>query len=159
MSGWDRRSRAGEKAHDAGRCGLRPRRRRRKCLLLLTAHRPKPAVRFGGSFRFIDYPLNNYVNSEIPKVLVFSQYKSFSLEYHLRQGRWSIGSKLHDYIAFLPPQKRAGRLCYQGTVDAVYQNLPLLDRLSPANVLILGSDHVYLIGLSPSAAVSSRGRG
>ncbi len=114
-----------------------------KRLFPLTARCAKPAVRFGGSYRLIDFPLSNCINSEIPKVLVFSQYMSLSLEYHLRQGWWSAGSELHDYIAFLPPQKQAGRLSYQGTADAVSQNLQMLERLSPAHVLILGSDHVY----------------
>lgn len=111
-------------------------------LLPLTAHRAKPAIRFGASYRLIDFPLSNCVNSCIRKILIFSQYKSLSLERYLGQGWRFPSAELNEYLASLPPQKEGGR-CYLGTADAVYQNLSTLDRIAPAYVLILASDHVY----------------
>ena len=113
-----------------------------KRLFPLTAQRAKPAVRFGGSYRLIDFPLSNCVNSDIRKILILSQYKAHSLEPHLRVGWSFLRPELGDYLASIPPQQ-LGRIRYQGTADAVYRNLPSLDRAAPAYVLILASDHVY----------------
>src|SRR5574341_800453 len=114
-----------------------------KRLLPLTAHRAKPAVRFGGSYRLIDFPLSNCVNSGIRKVLVLSPYQSLSLERHLREGWTSLCPGGDDYVLSLPPSHRMGLIGYQGTADAVYQNLSTLGRIAPEHVLILASDHVY----------------
>jgi glucose-1-phosphate adenylyltransferase len=112
-------------------------------LLPLTAHRAKPAVRFGGCYRLIDFPLSNCVNSGIRKVLVLSAYQSLSLERHLREGWTSPCATGDDYVLSLPPSRRMGLVSYQGTADAVYQNLSTLGRIAPEYVLILASDHVY----------------
>jgi glucose-1-phosphate adenylyltransferase len=109
----------------------------------LTAHRAKPAVRFGGSYRLIDFPLSNCINSAIRKILVFPQYKALSLERHLRRGWAFLSETLGEYILSIPPQQRVGRLWYRGTADAVYHNLGTLERIAPDYVLILAGDHVY----------------
>jgi glucose-1-phosphate adenylyltransferase len=109
----------------------------------LTAHRAKPAVRFGGSYRLIDFPLSNCINSAIRKILVFPQYKALSLERHLRRGWAFLSETLDEYILSIPPQQRIGRLWYRGTADAVYHNLGTLERIAPDYVLILAGDHVY----------------
>ena len=112
-------------------------------LLPLTVHRAKPAVRFGGSYRLIDLTLSNCVNSAVRTILVLSQYKAGSLEGHLRQG-WSFLSQARDAdVRSIPPPPHVGPMGYRGTADAVYQNLALLKRIAPAQVLILGGDHVY----------------
>jgi glucose-1-phosphate adenylyltransferase len=114
-----------------------------KRLWPLTAHRAKPAVRFGGSYRLIDFPLSNCVNSTIRKILVFPQYKALSLERHLRRGWAFLSETLDEYVLSIPPQQRVGRLWYRGTADAVYHNLGTLERIAPDYVLILAGDHVY----------------
>jgi glucose-1-phosphate adenylyltransferase len=114
-----------------------------KRLRPLTAHRAKPAVRFGGSYRLIDFPLSNCINSTIHQILIFTQYKAPSLERHLRRG-WASAYEASDaYVLAIPPQQRMGRRWYRGTADAVYHNLSLLERIAPDYVLILASDHVY----------------
>jgi glucose-1-phosphate adenylyltransferase len=109
----------------------------------LTANRAKPAVPFGGSYRLIDFPLSNCVNSTLGKILVLPQYKASSLEGHLQQGWAFLCEALDDYVLFIPPQPRMGQRCYRGTADAVCQNLRTLEHMAPDYVLILASDHVY----------------
>jgi len=109
----------------------------------LTDHRTKPAVPFGGKFRIIDFTLANCMHSGLRRVLVFTQYKSHSLQKHLRDG-WSIyNPELGEYITTVPPQMRNGEDWYSGTADALYQNLYLLERNSAKRVLILSGDHIY----------------
>ncbi|MBI2902316.1 MAG: NTP transferase domain-containing protein [Candidatus Methylomirabilis oxyfera] len=112
-------------------------------LLPITAHRAKPAVRFGGCYRLIDFPLSNCVNSGIRKVLVLSPSQSLSLERHLQEGWTSLCPRGDEYVLSIPPPNRTGLISYQGTADAVYQNLSTLGRIGPEHVLILASDHVY----------------
>src|SRR6266511_2557532 len=112
-------------------------------LFPLTVHRAKPAVRVGGSYRLIDLTLSNCVNSDIRQMLVFPQYQARSLEGHLRQG-WSFLNQERDaYVMSILPPPQLGPRGYRGTADAVYQHRALLERIDPAHVLILGSDHVY----------------
>jgi glucose-1-phosphate adenylyltransferase len=109
----------------------------------LTADRAKPAVPFGGRYRIIDFPLSNCLHSGLRRILVLTQYKSHSLQKHLRDG-WSIfNSELHEYITPVPPQMRTGDSWYSGTADAIYQNLYLLERSGADYVLILAGDHIY----------------
>jgi glucose-1-phosphate adenylyltransferase len=112
-----------------------------------TAHRAKPAVRFGGSYRLIDFPLSNCVNSTIRKILVFPQDKALLLERHLRRGWTFLSETVDEYVLSIPPQQRVGRFRYRGTArgtaDAVYQNLGTLEHIAPDYILILASDHVY----------------
>ncbi len=109
----------------------------------LTADRAKPAVPFGGRYRIIDFTLSNCLHSGLRRVLVLTQYKSQSLQRHLRDG-WSIfNAELGDYITPVPPQMRTGDSWYSGTADAIYQNLYLLERSRAAYCVILSGDHVY----------------
>ncbi|HLZ35446.1 MAG TPA: glucose-1-phosphate adenylyltransferase [Nitrospira sp.] len=109
----------------------------------LTEHRAKPAVPFGGKYRIIDFTLSNCLNSGLRKVAVLIQYKSHSLDRHIRTG-WNVfNAELGEYIASIPPQQRISEEWYRGTADAVYQNLFLLDNEQPDYVLILAGDHIY----------------
>lgn len=109
----------------------------------LTAERAKPAVPFGGKYRVIDFTLSNCLHSGLRKLLVLTQYKSHSLQKHLRDG-WSIfNSEIGEFITLVPPQMRTGQSWYSGTADAIRQNLYLLERSNAACVLILAGDHIY----------------
>jgi len=109
----------------------------------LTRDRAKPAVPFGGQYRIIDFTLANCLHSGLRRVLVLTQYKSHSLQKHLRDG-WSIfNPELGEYITVVPPQMRTGENWYAGTADAIYQNRYLLDRIEGDLVLILSGDHIY----------------
>ncbi|HEY3380977.1 MAG TPA: glucose-1-phosphate adenylyltransferase [Vicinamibacterales bacterium] len=114
----------------------------------LTQDRAKPAVYFGGPYRIIDFVLSNCINSGLRRVFIATQYKSLSLNRHIRMG-WSIVSEeLGEFIEILPPQKRVGENWYLGTADAVYQNLYSVVRENPRQVIILAGDHVYKMDYS-----------
>src|SRR5258707_2043219 len=103
----------------------------------------KPAVPFGGRYRIIDFTLSNCLHSGLRRILVLTQYKSQSLQKHLRDA-WSIfNSELGEYITPVPPQMRTGESWYSGTADAIYQNLYLLERSGAEYALILSGDHIY----------------
>src|SRR5512142_179660 len=109
----------------------------------LTQDRAKPAVYFGGPYRIVDFVLSNCINSGLRRVFIATQYKSLSLNRHIRMG-WSIVSEeLGEFIEILPPQKRVGENWYLGTADAVYQNFYSIVRENPRQVIILSGDHVY----------------
>ena len=109
----------------------------------LTDQRAKPAVPFGGKYRIIDFTLSNCLNSGLRKVAVLIQYKSHSLDRHIRVG-WNIfNAELGEYIASVPPQQRISEDWYRGTADAVYQNMFLIDAEHPEYLLILAGDHIY----------------
>jgi glucose-1-phosphate adenylyltransferase len=112
-------------------------------LLPLTAERAKPAVPFGGRYRIIDFTLSNCLHSGLRRILVLTQYKSQSLQQHLRDG-WSIyNSEVGEYITPVPPLLRTGHSWYCGTADAIYQNLNLLELSGAEYALILSGDHIY----------------
>ena len=112
-------------------------------LFPLTKERAKPAVYFGGPYRIIDFVLSNCLNSGFRRIYIATQYKSLSLNRHVRQG-WSVVSEeLGEFIEILPPQKRVGEQWYLGTADAVYQNLYSIVRERPRHVVILAGDHIY----------------
>ena len=109
----------------------------------LTRDRAKPAVPFGGPYRIIDITLSNCVNSELRRIFVLTQYKALSLNRHIREG-WSIlANELGEFVHILPPMKRVGEQWYQGTADAIYQNLYSVGSEPCKYVLILSGDHVY----------------
>jgi len=109
----------------------------------LTSARSKPSVPFGGKYRIIDFTLTNCLHSGLRRVLVLTQYKSHSLNKHLRDG-WSIyNPELGEYITAVPAQMNEGNHWYQGTADAIYQNLNLLERSDADYTLILSGDHIY----------------
>ncbi|MCZ6488222.1 MAG: glucose-1-phosphate adenylyltransferase [Gammaproteobacteria bacterium] len=109
----------------------------------LTDWRAKPAVPFGGKFRIIDFPLSNCINSGIRRVGVLTQYKAHSLIRHLVRGWSRFDSELDEFVEILPASQRAGGEWYQGTADAVYQNIDIMRAHKPKYVLILSGDHIY----------------
>ncbi|MGD9726645.1 MAG: glucose-1-phosphate adenylyltransferase [Nitrospiraceae bacterium] len=117
-------------------------------LMPLTAFRSKPSVPFGGKFRIIDFVLSNFVNSGVLAIYVLVQYKSQSLIEHLRQA-WRIGGRIkNNFITVVPPQMRAGDGWYEGTADAVYQNLNLVYDFDPDVVAVFGADHIYRMDIN-----------
>ncbi|MFN2447271.1 MAG: glucose-1-phosphate adenylyltransferase [Vicinamibacterales bacterium] len=109
----------------------------------LTKERAKPAVFFGGPYRIIDFVLSNCINSGLRHIFIATQYKSLSLNRHIRQGWTIVSEELGEFIEILPPQKRVGEQWYQGTADAVFQNLYSIVREQPRYVVVLAGDHVY----------------
>jgi glucose-1-phosphate adenylyltransferase len=109
----------------------------------LTDWRAKPAVPFGGKFRIIDFPLSNCVNSGIRRIGVATQYKSHSLIRHIQRGWSFLDGRMKEFIDLMPAQQRVEEHWYQGTADAVFQNLDILKANDPDYVLILAGDHVY----------------
>lgn len=112
-------------------------------LFPLTLYRAKPAVPYLGTYRIIDFTLSNCLNSGIRQIFVLSQYRSESLERHLVQGWNFFHGPLGEFLISLPPPMRMGGEWYRGTADAIFQNLHVLEREKPLNVLILSGDHVY----------------
>ncbi len=109
----------------------------------LTKDRAKPAVPFGGIYRIIDFTLSNCLNSHVRKINVFTQYKSISLDRHIKLG-WNIfNNELGEYINVIPPQQRTSENWYMGTADAIYQNIYSIEAERPEHVMILSGDHIY----------------
>lgn len=109
----------------------------------LTKDQAKPAVRFGGIYRIIDFTLSNCLNSNIRRIYVLTQYRSVSLDRHIRLG-WNIfNQELDEFVECIPPQQRHVDRWYRGTADSIYQNIYILQRERPERVLILSGDHVY----------------
>ena len=108
----------------------------------LTRDRAKPAVPFGGVYRIIDITLSNCLNSDLRRVFVLTQYKALSLNRHVRRG-WSSLAGLGDYFEVLTPQMRVSQHWYQGTADAVYQNIYSIGSERSRFVFILSGDHIY----------------
>lgn len=109
----------------------------------LTKWRAKPAVPFGGKFRIIDFPLSNCINSGIGRVGVITQYKSHSLIRHIQRGWGFLRREMDEFVDLLPAQQRIETSWYEGTADAVLQNLDIIRSHNPEYVLILAGDHVY----------------
>lgn len=118
----------------------------------LTRDRAKPAVPFGGIYRIIDFTLSNCLNSGLRKIHVLTQYKSHSLARHLKLAWSHLSNEMGEYIEIVPPQQRLSDRWYEGTADAVFQNIYLLERERPQYVLILGGDHVYKMDYSEMIA-------
>jgi glucose-1-phosphate adenylyltransferase len=114
----------------------------------LTFHRAKPAVPFGGIYRIIDFTLSNCINSNLRKIFVLSQYKSMSLERHLLLGWNILNLEMGEFIIPIPPQQRVSNMWYQGTADAIYQNIYHIEKENPKRILILSGDHVYKMDYS-----------
>ena len=110
----------------------------------LTDRRAKPAVYFGGKFRIIDFALSNCLNSGVRRISVLTQYKSHSLLRHLQRGWSFLRSEFNEYIDLLPAQQQIDEHSwYQGTADAVFQNITILSAQKPDYVLVLAGDHIY----------------
>lgn len=115
----------------------------------LTRERAKPAVPFGGKYRIIDFVLSNFINSGIYSIYVLTQFRSQSLLQHLNDG-WQFGGLLkNQFIIPVPAQMRSpGETWYQGTADAIYQNINLIEQSSPHVVAIFGGDHIYRMNIN-----------
>ena len=110
----------------------------------LTDFRSKPAVPFAGKFRIIDFTLSNCVNSGIRRVGVATQYKAHSLIRHIQRGWSFLDGRFDEFIQLLPAQQQIDETqWYQGTADAVFQNMHFLRRYAPEHVLIVAGDHIY----------------
>ena len=110
----------------------------------LTRDRAKPAVPFAGNYRIIDFALSNCLNSGIRRMLVLTQYKAMSLTRHIDLAwRQFFNRELQEFVDVVPPQQRIDEQWYQGTADAVYQNIYTLERERPRYVVILAGDHIY----------------
>jgi len=113
-----------------------------KRLFPLTRDRAKPAVPFGGHYRLIDFVISNLVNAHFRRIVVLTQYKSHSLDRHLAQ-TWRLSPLLGSYVAPVPAQMRRGPHWYQGSADAIFQNLNVLGDEEPDHVIVFGADHIY----------------
>jgi len=113
-------------------------------LFPLTRDRAKPAVPFAGQYRIIDITLSNCINSDLRHVYILTQYKALSLNRHIREG-WGpvVANELGEFIEILPPMQRVSKSWYQGTADAVYQNIYSIGSEEPKYVIILSGDHIY----------------
>jgi len=110
----------------------------------LTRDRAKPAVPFGGLYRIVDFTLSNCLNSDFRRILLFTQYKAMSLDRHINVGwRHYFNRELGEFIDVVPPQQRIDEAWYQGTADAVYQNIYVLEKERPDYIVILAGDHIY----------------
>src|SRR5579883_1572697 len=114
----------------------------------LTKERAKPAVPFGGKYRIIDFVLSNFINSGIHSVYVLTQFRSQSLLQHINEGWQFSGLLKNHFIIPVPAQMRAGETWYQGTADAIYQNINLVEQADPRVVAIFGGDHVYRMNIA-----------
>ncbi|HET9128368.1 MAG TPA: glucose-1-phosphate adenylyltransferase [Propionibacteriaceae bacterium] len=113
-----------------------------KRLMPLTADRAKPAVPFGGSYRLIDFVLSNLVNSDLRQIAVLTQYKSHSLDKHISV-TWRMSTLLGNYVTPVPAQQRLGPRWYQGSADAIYQSMNLINDEDPDYVVVFGADNIY----------------
>jgi glucose-1-phosphate adenylyltransferase len=111
-------------------------------LMPLTRERAKPAVPFGANYRLIDFSLSNLVNGGYRRIAVLTQYKSHSLDRHIAQ-TWRLSPLLNNYVMSIPAQMRLGRRWFEGSADAIFQNLNLLGDEGPDYVVVLGADHIY----------------
>lgn len=108
----------------------------------LTSMRAKPAVPFGGQYRIIDFVLSNFVNSDLHQIYLITQFKSHSLSKHI-QRCWRIAGLSDKFIDTLPAQMNTGNDWYQGTADAIYQNMHHIESHNPDHVCVFGGDHIY----------------
>jgi glucose-1-phosphate adenylyltransferase len=114
----------------------------------LTKERAKPAVPFGGKYRIVDFVLSNLINSGIYSIYVLLQFKSQSLLQHLRDGWQFTGLLKNQFIIPVPAQMRSpAETWYQGTADATYQNINLIEQADPHIVVIFGADHIYRMNI------------
>ncbi len=118
-------------------------------LYALTKNVAKPAVPYGGKYRIIDFPLSNCVNSGIDTVGVLTQYQPLVLNDYIGNGQaWNL-DRIHGGVHILPPyQSSSGAQWYEGTANAIYQNLSFIDRYDPEYVVILSGDHIYKMDYS-----------
>ena len=114
----------------------------------LTKWRAKPAVPFGGKYRIIDFALSNCVNSGLRRIGILTQYKSHSLLRHLQRAWSFMRAEIGEFVEIIPAQQRLDEGWYRGTADAIYQNIDIIRRHAPEQVIILGGDHIYSMDYS-----------
>ena len=112
-------------------------------LMPLTEQRSKPAVPFAGTYRITDFVLSNFLNSGVLAMYVLVQYRSQSLIEHLRRAWRSGGPHRQSFITVVPPQMKGRGKWYEGTADAIYQNINLIRDFAPGLVAVFGADHIY----------------
>jgi len=118
----------------------------------LTAARSKPSVPFGARYRIVDFVLSNLVNSQIQTIYLLVQYKSQSLIEHVRKA-WTISPLLQNqFVTVVPPQMLTGEHWFQGTADAVHQNINLIEEHRPDLVAVFGADHIYRMDIRQMVA-------
>jgi len=115
----------------------------------LTEDRCKPATPFGGKFRIIDFALSNCVNSGIRQISVLTQYKAHSLIQHIQRGWGYLRGEFGEFVEIVPAQQRRGPEWYQGTADALWQNMEIIRAHRPLHVLVLAGDHIYKMDYGP----------
>src|ERR687893_1106130 len=108
----------------------------------LTADRAKPAVPFAGHYRLVDFVLSNLANGGYLKIVVLTQYKSHSLDLHIAR-TWRMSPLLGSFVSPVPAQMRRGPRWFEGSADAIYQNLNLIYDEKPDYVIVFGADHIY----------------
>ena len=108
----------------------------------LTRERAKPAVPFGGRYRILDFVLSNFANSGLLRMKVLVQYKSESLNTHVQRG-WRLTALLNEYVEIVPAQMRVGPKWFEGSADAIYQNLNIITDEEPEYTYVFGADHIY----------------
>lgn len=122
----------------------------------LTDWTAKPAVPFGGKFRIIDFPLSNCINSGIRRIGVITQYKAHTLIQHIQRGWGFLRGEFNEFVDLMPAQQRVQETWYQGTADAVFQNLDILRQTNAEFVLILAGDHIYKMDYGQMLAAHAR---
>lgn len=116
---------------------------------VLTRNLAKPAVPFGGKYRIIDFPLSNCVNSGIETVGVLTQYQPLELNDYIGNGQpWDLDSNNAGVHVLPPYQKQKKTDWYKGTANAIYQNIPFIERYNPDYVVVLSGDHIYKMDYS-----------
>jgi glucose-1-phosphate adenylyltransferase len=113
-----------------------------KRLWPLTRDRAKPAVPFGGNYRLVDFALSNLVNGRYLRIAVLTQYKSHSLDRHIAQ-TWRMSPLLNNFVMSVPAQMRLGRRWFEGSADAIFQNMNLINDENPDYICVFGADHIY----------------
>lgn len=121
----------------------------------LTHERAKPSVPYGGNYRIADFVLSNFVNSGLHRIFVLTQFMSHSLMQHLRQG-WRVSGVLDHYVDPIPAQMRTGKRWYEGTADAIFQNMNLIEDLRPEQVCVFGGDHIYRMDIRQMLSFHNR---
>lgn len=109
----------------------------------LTRDTAKPGVPFGGVYRIVDFTLSNCMNSDVRRIFILTQYKSLELNRHIREGWQIFSTEMGEFVEILPPMQRVSPEWYQGTADAVFQNLQSVLTEAPDYVLVLSADHIY----------------
>ncbi|MCB1769092.1 MAG: glucose-1-phosphate adenylyltransferase [Candidatus Competibacteraceae bacterium] len=113
----------------------------------LTAYNSKPSLPFGSRYRIVDFVLSNLLNSGIQSIYMLVQYKSQSLIEHVRKA-WVVSPmRNEEFVTVVPPQMMRGGDWFQGTADAVYQNINLIQLHNPDLVVVFGADHIYRMDL------------